>query len=56
MAKRTKLTREQIHAMRGRFKLNTTGKPFAEWWAEHKREEIELEERKLQRFAALGKK
>jgi hypothetical protein len=31
-------------------------KPFAEWMAEYKREEKELEERKFQRLAAMGKK
>ena len=50
------LSREEIHAMRGRYTLNTDGKPFSQWWAEHEREEIELEERKLQRLSALGKK
>lgn len=42
--------------MRGRFKLNTDGKPFSQWWAEYKREEIELEERKLQRLSAFSNK
>jgi hypothetical protein len=59
MARRKKLSpaemRKQIHALRGSFK--TPGdKPFAEEWAEYKREEKELEERKYQRLAALGKK
>jgi len=55
MAGRKKLSREEIHALRGKFK--TPGdKPFAEEWAEYKREEKELEERKFQRLAALGKK
>ncbi len=48
--------RKLIHSFRGKFKLNTDGKPFAEWWAEYKREEKELEERKFQRLAVLGKK
>ncbi len=47
--------RKRIHALRGSFK--TPGdKPFAEWMAELNREEKELEERKFQRLAALGKK
>ncbi|MGB7768203.1 MAG: hypothetical protein WBN22_05040 [Verrucomicrobiia bacterium] len=55
MAGRKKLSRREIHALRGSFK--TPGdKPFAEWMAELNREEKELEERKFQRLAALGKK
>jgi len=50
------LSREEIHALRGKFKLNTGGKSFSQWWADHKREEKELEERRYQRLAALGKK
>jgi hypothetical protein len=47
--------RKYIHSLRGKFK--TPGdKPFAEWMAELNREEKELEERKFQRLAALGKK
>ena len=48
--------RKLIHSFRGKFKLNTGGKSFSQWWADYKREEKELEERKLQRLAALGKK
>ena len=56
MARRKKtLSREEIHALRGKFKLNTGGKPFSEWWAEHKRDEKELEERRFERLSALGK-
>ena len=44
------VTREYIHSLRGKIKLKTGGKPFAEWWAEQKREEMELEERKFQRL------
>jgi hypothetical protein len=55
MAIRKKLSREEIHALRGKFKLKTGDKPFAEEWAEYKRKEKELEERKFQRLAALGK-
>jgi hypothetical protein len=52
---KTKEMRKRIHALRGSFK--TPGdKPFAEWMAELNREEKELEERKFQRLAALGKK
>jgi hypothetical protein len=42
--------------LRGSLKLNTGGKPFAEWMTDLNREEIALEERKLQRLSALGKK
>lgn len=48
--------RKLIHSFRGKFKMKPGDKPFAEWWADHKREEMELEERKFQRLAALGKK
>jgi hypothetical protein len=48
--------REYIHSLRGSIKFDTGGKPFAEWMADLNREEKELEERKLQRLAALGKK
>jgi hypothetical protein len=49
------LSREEIHALRGKYKI-PEDKPFAEWMTELKREEKELEERKYQRLAALGKK
>jgi hypothetical protein len=48
--------RELIHSFRGKFKRKPGDKPFAEEWAEYKREEKELEERKFQRLATLGKK
>ena len=48
--------RKLIHSFRGRFKLNIGGKSFSQWWSDYKREEKELEERKFQRLAALGKK
>jgi hypothetical protein len=54
--RKKKLSREEIHALRGKFKLDIGGKPFAEWWADYKREEKEFEERKFQRLATLGKK
>lgn len=44
-----------IHSLRGKFKFNTGGKPFAEWMADMNREEKELEEQKFQRIAAMGK-
>ena len=58
MAGRKKMSpaemRKYIHSLRGKFK--TPGdKPFAEWMADMNREEKELEERKFQRLAALGK-
>jgi hypothetical protein len=47
--------RKYIHSLRGKFK--TPGdKPFAERMAELNREEKELEEKRFQRLAALGKK
>jgi hypothetical protein len=59
MARRKKLSpaemRKYIHSLRGSFK--TPGdKPFAEWMAELNREEKELEEKRYQRLAALGKR
>lgn len=48
--------RKFIHSLRGSLKRKPGDKPFAEWWADHKREEKELEERKFQRLAALGKR
>jgi hypothetical protein len=51
-----KQMREFIHSLRGSIKFDTGGKPFAEWMAEMKREEKELEERKFQRLASLGEK
>jgi len=54
--RKKKLSREEIHALRGKYKLDIGGKPFAEWWADYKREEKEFEERKFQRLATLGKK
>jgi hypothetical protein len=52
---KTEEMRKRIHALRGSFK--TPGdKPFAEWMAELNREEKELEEKRFQRLAALGKK
>lgn len=47
--------RKLIHSFRGKFKM-PGDKPFVEWMAELNREEKELEERKFQRLAALGKK
>jgi hypothetical protein len=39
-----------VHSVRGSIKRKPGEKPFAEAWADYKRAEIELEERKLQRF------
>jgi hypothetical protein len=47
--------RKRIHTFRGSLKRTRGGKSFAEEWAEHKREEKQLEERKFQRLVALGK-
>jgi hypothetical protein len=46
--------RKLIHSFRGKLKFNTGGKSFGQWWADYKREEKELEERKFQRLAASG--
>ena len=54
-SEKKKLTHDEIHAMRGKFKLVPNDKPFAEWMADLNREEKKLEERKLQRLAAMGK-
>ena len=51
---KTEEMRKLIHSFRGRFKLNTSGKSFSQWWAELNREEKELEEKRFQRLAALG--
>jgi hypothetical protein len=56
MANKKKLSRSEIHALRGSLKLNLGGKNFAEWWAEYKRGEKELEEKRFQRLTALGRK
>ena len=42
------LSREEIHALRGSLKRKPGDKPFAEQWAEYKREEMELEEAELE--------
>ena len=54
-SEKKKLTHEEIHALRGKFKLMPSDKSFAERMADLNREEKELEERKLQQFAARGK-
>jgi AbrB family looped-hinge helix DNA binding protein len=41
------LTEGAIRRGRGIIKKKPGEKPFSEWWAEYKREEIEMEERKL---------
>lgn len=45
------VTRHAIHRLRGILKRKPGDKPFAEEWAEHKREERDLEERKDARGA-----
>ena len=54
-SQKKKLSCDEIHALRGKYKI-PGDKPFAEWMADLKREEKELEEQKYQRLAALGKK
>jgi hypothetical protein len=39
-----------IHKMRGILKPKKGEKPFAEWWAECKKEEKQLEDAKFERF------
>ena len=51
-----KLTHDEIQALRGKYKLMPNDKPFAEWMADLNREAKELEEQKIKRLAALGKK
>ena len=50
-SQKKKLSCDEIHALRGKYKI-PGDKPFAEEWAEYKRKEKELEERKYQRLAA----
>jgi hypothetical protein len=47
--------REFIHSLRDSLKIKSGEKPFAEWWADYKREEKALEELKCKLRAALGK-
>jgi hypothetical protein len=60
MARRKKMSpaemRKYIHSLRGSLKRKPGDKPFAEWMADLNREEKELEEKRFQRLAALGKK
>jgi hypothetical protein len=49
------LTHDEIHALRGKYKLVPNDKPFAEWMADLKREEKELEEAKFARMRLTGK-
>jgi hypothetical protein len=60
MASSKKLTRADVHkqidAFRGIVKQTPGDKPSVEQWAESKRAEKDLDERKFQRVAALGRK
>jgi hypothetical protein len=49
MATRKKIPWKKIHALRGSLKRQPGDKSFAEEWAEHKREEKELEDAKFAR-------
>ena len=50
-SQKKKLSCDEIHALRGKFKMMPGDKPFAEWMAELNREEKELEEKRFQRLA-----
>jgi hypothetical protein len=54
MATQTKIPWKKIHALRGILKRQPGDKSFAEEWAEHKSEEMELEEGKLVRVNRAG--
>jgi hypothetical protein len=54
-SEKKKLTHEEIHALRGKYKLVPNDKPFAEWMADLNREEKELEEAKFARTHFKGK-
>jgi hypothetical protein len=54
MATRKKLPWKKIHALCGSLKRKPGDKPFAEQWAEYKREEMELEDSKLVRMNRAG--
>jgi hypothetical protein len=60
MASSKKLTRADVHkqidAFRGIVKQTPGDKPSVEQWAETKRAEKELGERKFQRLAAVARK
>ena len=60
MASSKKLSRADVHkqidAFRGIVKQTPGDKPSVEQWAAAKRGEKELEERKYQRLATLGRK
>ena len=49
-----KFSREEIRALRGSLKRKPGEKPFAERWADYKREEKELEEAKFHRWFGKG--
>lgn len=55
--KSAKLSGDELEAflrrVRGRFKRQPGEKPFAEWWADYKREEKELEEAKWLRMERI---
>jgi hypothetical protein len=53
MTARKKISREEIHAMRGSFKRKPSEKPFVEQMADYKHEEKELEEAKFARLPVM---
>jgi hypothetical protein len=54
MATQTNIPWKKIHVLRGSLKRQPGDKSFAEEWAEHKSEEMELEEAKLVRMTRAG--
>jgi hypothetical protein len=54
--RKKQLSREEIHALRGKFKLNLGDKSFAKWMADLNREEKELEEAKFVRWSNMKSK
>jgi hypothetical protein len=48
--------RKLVRSGRSLLKRKAGEKPFAEWWAEYKAEERELEERKWQRYEEWAKR
>ena len=52
--RKKKLSRAEIHALRGSIKFDCGGEAFPERWTKYKREEKELEEGRFRRLATVG--